>query len=144
MPSRDSPHRRSPRPSLAPALARFPSEPGRGEALGIWGAVTGAGGAGGVLLGGALTQTWGWPWIFHSVALGSVLVLAFVSAAVPPGAGRGAGRAAGRAAGRTVGRTVGRFDLTGTITVTLAPTCLVGCLATARKSGWTEAECWAP
>lgn len=110
--------------SLALALERFPSGPGRGRALGVWGAVSGAGGAAGVLLGGALTQAWGWPWIFHSVALGAALVLAAVVALVPEAGGEKAGR----------------FDLLGTATVTLALTCLVWGLTTVRGTGWTDAR----
>ncbi|MFF3675282.1 MFS transporter [Streptomyces sp. NPDC002120] len=114
--------------ALALALDGFPSGPGRGRALGVWGAVSGAGGAGGVLLGGVLTQAWGWPWIFHSVALGAVLVLVAVAALVPPAPERAAGREAGG------------FDLLGTTTVTLALTCLVWGLTTARGAGWTDSE----
>src|SRR2546423_6142406 len=36
----------------------------RNKALGIWGAVAGSGGAAGVLLGGVLTDSAGWEWIF--------------------------------------------------------------------------------
>ncbi|WP_406192985.1 MFS transporter [Kitasatospora sp. NBC_01560] len=108
--------------ALALAMDQFPSGPGRGRALGVWGAVSGAGGAGGVLLGGVLTQAWGWPWIFHSVALGTVLVLAAVAALVPA----------------APGRREGRFDLLGTTAVTLALTCLVWGLTTARGAGWTD------
>ena len=36
----------------------------RNKALGIWGAIAGIGGAAGVLLGGVLTDTLGWEWIF--------------------------------------------------------------------------------
>ncbi|MEU1423723.1 MFS transporter [Kitasatospora sp. NPDC005751] len=108
--------------ALALAMGQFPSGPGRGRALGVWGAVSGAGGAGGVLLGGVLTQAWGWPWIFHSVALGTALVLAAVAVLVPSEAGA-----------RT-----GRFDLLGTATVTLSLTCLVWGLTTARGAGWTD------
>ena len=110
--------------ALALAMDLFPPGPGRGRALGVWGAVSGAGGAGGVLLGGVLTQAWGWPWIFHSVALGAALVLAAVAALVP----------------RAAGRKAGRFDLLGTATVTLALTCLVWGLTTARGAGWTDAR----
>ncbi|MFI5669427.1 MFS transporter [Streptomyces sp. NPDC051704] len=113
--------------ALALAMGLFPPGPGRGRALGVWGAVSGAGGAGGVLLGGVLTQAWGWPWIFHSVALGSALVLAAAAVLVPRDAGRDAGREA-----------AGRFDLLGTATVTLALTCLVWGLTTARGAGWTD------
>jgi MFS family permease len=35
----------------------------RNKALGIWGAVAGAGGAAGVLLGGMLTEWLGWEWV---------------------------------------------------------------------------------
>src|SRR5712691_4766188 len=35
----------------------------RNKALGVWGAVAGAGGAAGVLLGGVLTDTLGWEWV---------------------------------------------------------------------------------
>ncbi|MFI1762598.1 MFS transporter [Streptomyces sp. NPDC020800] len=109
--------------ALALTMDLFPSGPGRGRALGVWGAVSGAGGACGVLLGGVLTQAWGWPWIFHSVALGAVLVLAAVVVLVP----------------RTAGRKSGRFDLLGTATVSLALTCLVWGLTTARDAGWADA-----
>src|SRR6476469_88478 len=36
----------------------------RNVALGVWGAASGSGGAAGVLLGGALTGSLGWSWIF--------------------------------------------------------------------------------
>ena len=36
----------------------------RNKALGVWGAVSGAGGAVGVLLGGVLTEYVGWEWVF--------------------------------------------------------------------------------
>ncbi|MFI6150038.1 hypothetical protein [Streptomyces sp. NPDC051109] len=45
--------------------------------------MAGAGGAAGVLLGGVLTQAWGWSWIFHAVAVGASVVLAAVAALVP-------------------------------------------------------------
>ncbi|MFF2785698.1 MFS transporter [Streptomyces sp. NPDC058049] len=118
--------------ALALVMDRFPPGPGRGRALGVWGAVSGAGAAGGVLLGGVLTQAWGWPWIFHSVALGAAVVLAAVVALVP--------RDASAQAGGGDERRRGRFDLLGTVTVTLALTCLVWGLTTARGAGWTDAR----
>src|SRR6266581_7143441 len=36
----------------------------RNIALGVWGAASGSGGAAGVLLGGVLTSSFGWSWIF--------------------------------------------------------------------------------
>src|SRR5438128_408793 len=45
-------------------------------ALGIWGAVSGSGGAAGVLLGGVLTSSIGWSWIFFLNVPVGVLVVA--------------------------------------------------------------------
>src|SRR5206468_10260892 len=43
----------------------------RNRALGVWGAVAGAGAAAGVLLGGVLTDTLGWEWVlFVNVPIG--------------------------------------------------------------------------
>ncbi|WP_405003534.1 MFS transporter [Kitasatospora purpeofusca] len=142
--------------ALALAMTQFPGGPGRGRALGVWGAVSGAGGAGGVLLGGVLTQAWGWPWIFHSVALGSALVLAAVVVLVPPEAARPSLRKPARPSlrqpvgpslrkpapapgpGQRAAEAGGGFDLPGTVTVTLALTCLVWGLTTARGAGWGD------
>src|SRR3712207_546371 len=45
----------------------------RNKALGVWGAVAGSGGAVGVLLGGVLTETLGWEWVFFvNVPIGIV------------------------------------------------------------------------
>ncbi|MFI9323304.1 MFS transporter [Kitasatospora aureofaciens] len=108
--------------ALALAVGLYAPGPARGRALAVWGAVSGAGGAAGVVLGGLLTQAWGWPWIFRTVAIGSFAVLAATAACVP---------AASRAE-RT------RFDWAGTAMSALALTALVWGLTTARRSGWTD------
>ncbi|MFF8929840.1 MFS transporter [Streptomyces longwoodensis] len=110
--------------ALALVMDVFPPGPGRGKALGVWGAVSGAGGAAGVLLGGVLTQAWGWHWIFYTVAIGTTLVLAAAVAGVP----------------RAPAQVSGRFDLLGTATVTVALTALVWGLTTARRTGWSDAS----
>src|SRR6202044_1241381 len=49
----------------------FADGPERNRALGIWGAVAGAGGAAGVLLGGILTSGLNWRWVlFVNVPIG--------------------------------------------------------------------------
>jgi EmrB/QacA subfamily drug resistance transporter len=48
----------------------------RNLALGVWGAASGTGGAAGVLLGGALTSGFSWPWIFYVNIPVGLLVLA--------------------------------------------------------------------
>jgi len=47
----------------------------RNLALGIWGAVSGSGGAAGVLLGGALTSSFSWSWVFFINVPVGLLVL---------------------------------------------------------------------
>src|SRR5436305_9937786 len=47
----------------------------RNIALGVWGAVSGSGGAAGVLLGGALTSAFSWSWIFFINVPAGALVL---------------------------------------------------------------------
>ncbi|WP_282792551.1 MFS transporter [Streptomyces sp. CC224B] len=54
---------------LAVLLAHWPPGPGRGRALGVWGAASAAGGAAGVLLGGVLTSALGWWAVFAVSAL---------------------------------------------------------------------------
>jgi EmrB/QacA subfamily drug resistance transporter len=47
----------------------------RNLALGIWGAASGSGGAAGVLLGGVLTSSFGWSWIFFvNIPVGALLL----------------------------------------------------------------------
>lgn len=50
--------------ALALVLTLHPGGKARGTALGVWGAVSGAGGAAGVLLGGVLTSWYGWRAVF--------------------------------------------------------------------------------
>jgi EmrB/QacA subfamily drug resistance transporter len=61
--------------ALAIITTTFPEGQERNKALGIWGAVAGAGGAAGVLLGGVLTQWAGWEWVlFVNVPIGAFIV----------------------------------------------------------------------
>src|SRR3989475_3274771 len=48
----------------------------RNVALGVWGAVSGSGAAAGVLLGGVLTSSFGWSWIFFvNIPVGALLLV---------------------------------------------------------------------
>ncbi|GAB2855378.1 DHA2 family efflux MFS transporter permease subunit [Actinocorallia aurea] len=108
--------------ALALVMDLFPPGPERGRALGVWGAVSGAGGAAGVVLGGVLTQAWGWPWIFHAVAGGALLVLGACAAVIP----------------RSETRTTAPLNVVGTLAVGLCLTGLVWGLTTARGTGWGD------
>src|SRR6201986_2479259 len=50
--------------AVAILMTTFAEGRERNRALGIWGAVSGSGGAAGVLLGGALTSALSWSWVF--------------------------------------------------------------------------------
>jgi EmrB/QacA subfamily drug resistance transporter len=63
--------------SLAILTASFEEGRERNRALGIWGAMAGLGGSAGVLLGGVLTQAFGWESVFLiNVPVGIAVVLA--------------------------------------------------------------------
>jgi EmrB/QacA subfamily drug resistance transporter len=96
----------------------------RNLALGIWGAVSGSGGAAGVLLGGALTSSLSWSWIFFiNVPVG---VLAF---AVAPRLLKDS-----RADG------LRRFDVPGAASITGGLMLLVYAMTRATQHGWGAAE----
>lgn len=89
--------------ALAIVLSLYPAGPARGRALGVWGSVSAAGGAAGVLLSGLLTDLLGW-WAIFAVSVPAALAaLVLVPRLVPSdGARRG-----------------GTLDLPGAVTVTL-------------------------
>ncbi|MFD7628399.1 MFS transporter [Streptomyces sp. NPDC059851] len=115
--------------ALALVVRLFPPGGARARALGVWGAVSGAGGAAGVLLGGVLTEAFGWPWIFHACGLGAALALAAAFRLVPADPGRPRA-AAGRA----------RVDLPGVLSVTAAVAALVYGLTAVRNSSGPTAD----
>jgi MFS family permease len=93
----------------------------RNRALSVWGGAGAAGLVIGVLLGGVLTQTFGWQAVFFvNVPLAGVaIILAFVLI--------------GADGVREVGR---RFDLPGALSVTAAVTLLVFALVRGPDAGW--------
>src|SRR5206468_8096279 len=96
----------------------------RNRALGVWGAVAGAGGAAGVLLGGILTSGLSWRWVlFVNVPIG------LVCASLAPRVIRES-----RAEMQTR-----EFDLPGAVLVTGGLALLVYALVDAVNAGWGSA-----
>ena len=96
----------------------------RNRALGIWGAVAGAGGAAGVLLGGILTSGLSWRWVlFVNVPIGMLAAILAPRILVESRAENGT---------RT-------FDLPGAVTVTAGLALLVYAVVDAVNAGWGSA-----
>jgi EmrB/QacA subfamily drug resistance transporter len=99
----------------------FADGPERNRALGIWGAVAGAGGAAGVLLGGILTSGLSWRWVlFVNVPIG------ITAAAMAPRTLRESRR---EEAGDS-------FDIPGAVAVTGGLALLVYAVVDAVNVGW--------
>ena len=97
----------------------------RNKALGVWGAVAGAGGAAGVLLGGVLTEYVGWEWVLWvNVPIG------IVAAALAPSL----------IAESRSESTTRAFDVAGAITVTAGLSLLVYGLVEAPNAGWGSGQ----
>ncbi len=107
--------------SLSILTTTFAEGRERNRAVGIWGAMGGAGGAAGVLLGGVLTTLLGWRWIlFINVPIG---LLAGVLAQRMILEGRNANRTR-------------NFDLRGALTATVGLSLLVLGIVRTDVTGW--------
>jgi EmrB/QacA subfamily drug resistance transporter len=93
----------------------------RNLALGIWGAVSGSGGAAGVLLGGALTSALSWSWIFFINVPVGLLVLALAPRLVRESRAEVAHR---------------HFDVPGAVSITAGLMLLVYAMTRAVSHGW--------
>jgi EmrB/QacA subfamily drug resistance transporter len=94
----------------------------RNRALGIWGAVIGAGGAAGVLLGGMLTEWAGWEWVlFVNVPVGALVVWQAPRRLVESRASEEVER---------------NLDLPGAVTVTAGLALLVYAMVDTSSVGW--------
>ncbi len=106
--------------SLAVITASFPAGQARNRAIGLWGAMNGAGGAVGTLAGGVLTQEAGWRWVLLiNPPIG--LAAAFVAYRVVTGHGRG---------------TRAGFDVVGAATLTAGQLVLVYGVVQGGQLGW--------
>ncbi|HET7048361.1 MAG TPA: MFS transporter [Solirubrobacteraceae bacterium] len=111
--------------SLTILTTSFPEGAARNRALGIWGAMGGAGGAAGVLLGGILTDLLSWRWIlFINVPIG---LIAAAAAQHYIAEGRNPERARS-------------FDLAGAVTATLGLSVLVLGIVRTDVKGWGSPE----
>ncbi|MBN9629320.1 MAG: DHA2 family efflux MFS transporter permease subunit [Actinobacteria bacterium] len=108
--------------SLALLTQLFPDAEARGKALGIWGAVAGTGSAAGVLLGGVLTATFGWPAVFFVNVPVGILVLIVLP----------------RLVGRDPRGAAERMDSAGAATATLGLAAVVAALSEGSALGWTH------
>src|SRR5262245_10382116 len=96
----------------------------RGTAFGVWGATTGGAVAVGPLIGGALTEGFGWEWIFFvNIPVG------LVTAALAMAKMREAERDRTR-----------RIDWAGAVTFSVALFCLVFALIRGNEEGWGSAQ----
>ncbi len=96
----------------------------RNTALGVWGAVAGAGGAAGVLMGGVLTEYLGWEWV-----LWVNVPIALVAASLAP-----------RLLEESRDETASSFDVPGAVSVTAGLAVLVYALVDAESAGWGSTQ----
>jgi EmrB/QacA subfamily drug resistance transporter len=111
--------------ALAMVTTTFAEGAERNKALGVWGAVSGSGGAAGVLLGGVLTEYLGWEWVLWvNVPIG------IVAAVLAP-------RLLEESRRDSQTRT---FDALGAITVTAGLSLLVFALVDTINAGWESTQ----
>ena len=107
--------------TLAIITTTFTEGSERNRALGVWGAMGGAGGAAGVLLGGMLTDLLSWQWVlFINVPIGLA-----VAALAPRFVAEGRDRSRARV-----------FDLAGAVTVTAGLVAIVFAIVRTDVNGW--------
>src|ERR1700754_3460153 len=111
--------------ALSILMTTFAEGRERNLALGIWGAVSGSGGAAGVLLGGALTSALSWSWIFFINVPVGILVLAVSPRLVHESVADVAHR---------------HFDVPGAISITGGLMLLVYGMTRAVQHGWGTTE----
>jgi EmrB/QacA subfamily drug resistance transporter len=99
----------------------FPEGPARNRAFGVFGAVSGAASAIGVIAGGLLTQFLSWRWVFFvNIPLGALVLLGSAAVLIK------------------TPRVPRKLDVWGAITVTVGCTALVNGAINAASAGWTS------
>src|SRR6267142_509331 len=111
--------------ALSLMMNLFTEQADRAKAMGIFGFVMSGGGSLGVLLGGVLTDTLNWHWVFLvNLPIGVAVIL--LTLKLLPGA-------PGSAAG-------GRLDVAGAVTVTAALMLAVYAIVNGNDTGWTSGQ----
>jgi EmrB/QacA subfamily drug resistance transporter len=111
--------------SLSLMMNLFTSAGDRAKAMGVFGFVAAGGGSIGVLLGGILTDTLNWHWIFLvNVPIGVVVIL--LALRLLPTEDHVAAE--------------GRIDVAGAITVTASLMLAVYAIVNGNQAGWTSAQ----
>jgi MFS family permease len=111
--------------SLSLMMGLFTEPVDRAKAMGIFGFVASGGGSIGVLLGGILTDTLNWHWIFLVNFPIGVLVVLLTLRLVPALPAAAAG---------------GRLDITGAISVTASLMLAVYAIVNGNEKGWTSGQ----
>ncbi len=111
--------------ALAIISTTFKEGADRAKALGVWAAIAIGGSAVGLVLGGALTQAFSWPWIFFINVPVGVAVFLLSLRLVPESKDEHAHRS---------------FDVGGAVTVTGGLMSLVYAIVEAQQKGWGSAQ----
>jgi EmrB/QacA subfamily drug resistance transporter len=112
--------------ALSIILTTFAEGSERNRALAVWGAIAGAGGAVGLLLGGAIVELLSWRWVFFvNVPIGAAVLL--LAPRVLPES-------------RAEGIRSGGYDVGGAAAITLGTMALVFTLIKANAWGWGSAR----
>jgi len=111
--------------SLSLMMNLFTDAADRAKAMGIFGFVAAGGGSIGVLLGGVLTNSLDWHWIFLVNFPIGILVVVLSLRLLPAAPGLAAG---------------GRLDVAGAVTVTTSLMLAVYAIVNGNETGWTSAR----
>ncbi|TMK66598.1 MAG: DHA2 family efflux MFS transporter permease subunit [Actinobacteria bacterium] len=111
--------------SLSLMMTLFTEPAERAKAMGVFGFVASGGGTIGVVLGGVLTNSLDWHWIFLVNLPIGVAVVALSLRLLPPGGGHAA---------------AGRLDVGGAVTVTASLMLAVYAIVNGNQYGWTSAR----
>jgi EmrB/QacA subfamily drug resistance transporter len=111
--------------SLSLIMTLFTEAGERAKAMGVFGFVAAGGGTIGVLLGGVLTDTLNWHWIFLVNLPVGITVFILCLGLLPPGRGQ---------------EEHARLDVAGAVTVTTALMLAVYAIVNGNQAGWTSAQ----